>query len=105
MEMVGVEVNYRAMTADLPSALGTSAENLRKASTEPVRVLDLRSGCNKFAPIYDFDSLFQVIEAIPRTSCDGLLEICKGPERKGRLTASMSYIHRTIKDYLEQPSI
>ncbi len=96
-----VELIYIALIVDLQRALGTPTEDVQKAMKELVRLVDSTTQTERFdSLIYDSESLYEHLDDKMRTCCGGLIE-CNWQGSYESDTSQLSYIHRTVKDYLE----
>ncbi|PMD37905.1 hypothetical protein L207DRAFT_584824 [Hyaloscypha variabilis F] len=92
---------YNALTADLPLIRGQSDEELKKARKGPVRLLELAPNIKANQILfYEPESLYEHMEIKLRTNCGGLLEI-----QRWRESDTVSYIHRTARDYIERHDV
>jgi hypothetical protein len=72
---------------------------------ELVRISDLNLRGKTFIySIYDLESLYEYLDDRMRTRCGGLIE-CIGYDSNKMVAGELSYIHRTVKDYLEREDV
>jgi hypothetical protein len=90
------EEMYLALTSDLARVLMTSERDLELARTEPIPLWERNREQQIYRSIYDLGALDEYMTVWLRTRCGGLLEISHG---------CVSYIHRTVKDFLEQDKL
>jgi hypothetical protein len=101
-----VELLSFALTVDLQQVLGTSTSD---SDIPPPDLFYSRIEADGDSPGpdpgYNPNSLCESIDIKLRTHCGGLLQIKSLPTLSGRSINSINFIHRTAREYIEQPDV